>query len=92
MISFYRTFQMTSRVEFQNNIGFNTVSDWQTISCGVPQGSILGPLLFFIYINDLSANAKSVRSVLYADDTSLVVRGTDHNQIIITEWLEAKQA
>ena len=45
-------------------------SKWLNISTGVPQGSILGPLFFLIYINDLSDNLSSNPN-LFADDTSL---------------------
>ena len=46
------------------------VSDWSDVRAGVPQGSILGPLLFLIYINDLSERLSS-NTKIFAGDTSL---------------------
>ena len=71
-----------------------TTSDWRGITAGVPQGSVLGPLLFLIYINVLTDNISS-QMRLFADDSSLFTRveGVDqtHEKLIkdletITNW------
>ena len=48
------------------------ISNTLPISTGVPQGSILGPLLFILYINDLQMARDKFKAILYADDTTLV--------------------
>ena len=55
---------------FQRVVLNGQSSRWLPVTAGVPQGSILGPLLFLIYINDLSNNLSSTAK-LFADDTSL---------------------
>ena len=52
-------------------------SDILKISCGVPQGSILGPLLFFIYINDMHCALKESTVHHFADDTNLLFSHKD---------------
>ena len=63
----------------QRTILNGKTSEWGNISAGVPQGSILGPIFFLIYINDLADNIKC-KVKLFADDTSLFAVVCDTEQ------------
>ena len=54
-----------------------TDSGFLPITCGVPQGSILGPTLFLLYVNYLCNVSTRLTSILFADDTSCFIEGTD---------------
>ena len=58
----------------------NKLSDFRKISCGVPQGSIVRPLLFLIYVNDMPQAVKS-NLLLYADDSWLMYQHKDIAEI-----------
>ena len=66
---------LSNRLQF---VQFNgQCSSPQTICCGVPQGSILGPLFFLLYINDLNNVSTLVELILFADDTNLFMSHKD---------------
>ena len=52
-------------------------SERGAVECGVPQGSVLGPLFFLLYVNDMVASCKELELVLFADDTNIFAKGKD---------------
>ena len=58
-------------------------SDTRIIKYGVPQGSILGPLLFILYVNDIMNVSQLVNFILYADDTNMFVSDNDLTSLIV---------
>ena len=59
-------------------------SECLDIVCGVPQGSVLGPMLFNMYINDICNVSKSLKFILFADDTNILVSGENLQQLLST--------
>jgi len=76
----------------QNRVQYACVGDdvstTTSIKYGVPQGSVLGPILFIIYINDISLNNKNSKLYLYADDTTVLSINKDINFLNISSIIE----
>ena len=61
------------------------------VNCGVPQGSVLGPLLFLVYVNNMSKVLTQVKYCLYADDTVLYMSGNNVDNIVRTLQIELNE-
>ena len=59
-----------------------TMSNSKKCVCGIPQGSILGPLLFIMYINDLPRCTSQMKVSMYADDTALYATGSNIDDLV----------
>ena len=77
-----------------------TDSDLRSVEYGVPQGSVLGPLLFLLYINDLHFSIKYSMTRHYADDTCLLIKNKSLKRLkkqlnidlkVLTSWLKANK-
>ena len=60
----------------------NIQSETRSIKCGVPQSSILGSLLFIIYMNDICNVSELLYTIMYADDNSDRISGNDLESLI----------
>ena len=77
-LEWFRSY-LTGRKQF---VTYNGISSGQkTVKCGFPQGTILGPLLFLLYINDLYHVCNNSIPILFADDTNLFFSDSDPKEL-----------
>ena len=78
---FMRWFRSYLHSRKQQTRANNITSTPTSVNRGVPQGSVVGPLLFTLYVNDVCSRLKNSRCFLYADDIALVVSGKDVHRV-----------
>ena len=89
---------LTDRVQIVKY--YKVLSEKAKINCGVPQGSVLGPLLFLLYINDIFNSSNLTSFIVFADDTNLFYSGKNIKQLELVvnneikkifEWFKVNQ-
>ena len=89
---------LTNRRQFVHINGIS--SSKQPVSCGVPQGSLLGPLLFLIYINDIQNSSNILQFILFADDSNIFFSHSNPTELVatvnrelshVTDWIKANK-
>ena len=78
----------------------NVSSSLMNVTCGVPQGSILGPLLFILYVNDIANCSSILYFILFADDTNIFYSSKSHSDLMkiineelakLSDWFRANK-
>ena len=73
----------------QSFVQFGKVkSSMNTVNIGVPQGSILGPILFILYVNNITNLSPNMSMTLFADDTSISISNHDFDNLVLSTNLE----
>ena len=89
---------LNGRQQYVNLQG--TESQIKCVTCGVPQGWIIEPLLFILYINDMNNVSNKIFPILFADDTMVLIEGNNLDVIItslnseldrINTWLKSNK-
>ena len=84
VLLWFRSYLEKRRLRFEilHNEFHKTSSGWETIKYGEPQGSILGPLLFLLYTNDLPLGINTdSKLLLYADNSSVLISGPNIQEV-----------
>ena len=96
-LEWFRSY-LTNRSQFVFLNGSKSSS--ASVPCGVPQGSLLGPLLFITYINDISMSSDLLSFILFADDSNLFFSHPNPNHLLniinteslkVSEWIKANK-
>ena len=90
-LEFFRSY-LRGRSQYVTYGGYE--SERGPLDCGVPQGSVLGPLFFLLYVNDMGCAGKGLEFILFADDTNIFAEGRDLSELIrrVNKGLESLSA
>ena len=89
---------LSNRFQYTHYNGID--SETQKFKCGVPQGSVLGYLLFIIYANDLPSCLNLTKNILFVEDTTIYLSSNDHDLMYkimnddldrLTDWFQANK-